>query len=324
MTGSTPGAEEREVDVRALLGTIPVRITEEHGVLVAHGHADPVALAPFGITAIDRDRAFRLEVADRSLIRAVTARTSTFEPADGSAVGSAPVPSAVDAETGPVSFRTRHAEDDAGAAWEVLGERGDRCLATPSGLDAVEDVLTGSPRGEARDRDLAGLRIIADAHSEWTGDGYTVLPAGPVTAWHGRTLGVAPGWENRSTGSMPPRLRIAPGHTGLLLRSPADLALAFATGAHHLTPTVVEVPTEECGTVTEVRTTATWNGLPVELAQPYLVWRDRGRAVVLGTGKRPDSRDLDTPPVQVLPPSGGRWAVEVGVTDLTDVAVRRS
>ncbi|WP_144711523.1 hypothetical protein [Curtobacterium pusillum] len=287
---------------------------------VVRGSADPSALRPFGLSVTDQGGAFRLELEDPGLVRSVTTRTSFLGLSDS---GVAVEPSTTDERTDPVSFRTLRAVDVSGAAWEVLGERDDECLATPHGLDAIDQVLVGSPRGGVRVRARAGLRMVGTMQSEWSGDGQTVLPAGPMTEWHGRAYGLAPGFENRTIGSMPPPFRIAPGATGLLLRSPADLAAAFATGARRLDTTVVEVPTDECGPVSEVRTTARWNGLPVELAQPYLVWRDRGRAVVLGTGTRPDSRTLETAPLEFLPPSGDRWAVAVAVTDLTDVLEER-
>jgi hypothetical protein len=317
VTGGSAGAAEREVDVRAFLGTVPVRVTEEGGATVVRGNADASALRPFGISVTDQAGAFRLELDDPGLVRSRTTRTSTLGPASP---GTAEEPSVTESRTGSVTFRTLRAVDAAGAAWEILGERGDESFATPHGLDAIDDVLIGSPRGGVRVRPRADLQTVGTMWSEWSGDGPTVLPAGSSTTWRGRDYGLAPGFENRSVGSMPPPFVVIPGATGLLLRSPADLAAAFAAGARQLTTTVIEVPSDECGPFVDVKTTATWNGLPVELAQPYLVWRDRGRAVVLGTGQRPDSRGLGTAPLQALPPVGDRWAVAVAVTDLADLS----
>ncbi|WP_439689487.1 hypothetical protein ACRQ4C_16845 [Curtobacterium sp. SP.BCp] len=78
-----------------------------------------------------------------------------------------------------------------------------------------------------------------------------------------------------------------------------------------MTQNVISVPRSECSGPVSIRTTALWNGRRVEIARSYLVWRDRGLAVITGDGARPDSRSLRTPPLQFLPATGSRWTAAV-------------
>lgn len=325
-----------ETDVRAFLGTVAVRVHDDGDSIVVRGESGARDVPVPGIEPRDAFGGFELRLDSWDRLRAVTTRTTTpARPPVPPVPSMPPVPPAPPAcgvprgcatspvlSNEPAEFSSSVATDGGGRLVQILAERGGRVLGMTSSLDTLDALLLGSPRARLTQYVRSELAEDGMVRTVWDADGPTAIPAGDFLRWRGRLL-ATPGWDYRTTGSMPPQLAVIDGRTNLLLQAPADLAAVLEGDVRSVTQNVVSVPRSECSGPVSTRTTASWNGRRVEIARSYLVWRDRGRAVITGDGARPDSRSLRTPPLQFLPATDGRWTASVAVTDLDEIVVSR-